>query len=506
MPKRLDVRGEVCLSVSGFRELNRRRAAAGLALFANPRNAAAGSLRQLDSTITAARPLQFFAYGVGDASSLAIGTQTELLAMLAATGFQIIPHSRVCLDLAAVIAHFHFLADSRHELPFEIDGMVLKVNDLAQQKRLGAKARSPRWAVAAKFAAAQAVTRLIGVDFQVGRTGAVTPVGRLEPVKVGGVTVSRATLHNEDEIRRKDLRLGDMVLIQRAGEVIPEIIKPVVKKRQGNETAIKLPTKCPACAMPLVRKAGEVVRAVRRCENPHCAAQRLQALSHFCGKAGLDIKGLGQKVVEQLVQNALVNDIPDIYRLQPQQLAALAGWGEKSAKNVIAAIAAAKHPKLARLLAALGIRHVGEVHAQLLAQHFPSLTHLQQAGEEDFLKIDGLGPAVASSLVTFFSSAATSKMLIALRDLGLRISPDDDRGQDRPLHGQVFLFTGTLSHFSRDEAKARIKELGGQVATTISRKVTHLVCGQKPGAKLAKAQEMAIIILEEADLRTILAS
>ncbi|MDF1614330.1 NAD-dependent DNA ligase LigA [Desulfurivibrio dismutans] len=500
-PGRLEIRGEVCLSIAGFKELNRRRAEAGETLFANPRNAAAGSLRQLDPAITKTRPLEFFAYGAADSSELKVTTQAQLLQQLHTFGLQLIPHGRVCPDLATALAHFRFLAEQRQQMPYEIDGMVIKVNDLALQKRLGAKARSPRWAVAAKFAAVQAATRLIGVEFQVGRTGAVTPVAILEPIKVGGALVSRATLHNEDEIKRKDLRLGDTVLVQRAGEVIPEVVKPVTAQRRGDEEAIALPSHCPECGRELVRKEGE---AARRCPNPQCPAQRLRALIHFGSKAGLDIDGMGKKAVELLVQNGLVGDIPDIYRLRSEQLAELPGWGEKSAAKVCEAVAAAKNPKLARLLAALGIRHVGEVNAQVLARHFPSLEALQQAKEEDFLEVEGIGPQVAASLVTFFNDPATAAMLEQLKELGFTVSPEEEPARQLPLQGRVFLFTGALSEISRNEAKARVKELGGQVATGLNRKVTHLVCGDKPGSKLTKAREMGITILTEAEFDRLL--
>ena len=495
-PERLEIRGEVCLSIAGFKELNRVRAEAGETLFANPRNAAAGSLRQLDPAVTATRPLEFFAYGAADSSALKVTTQDQLLARLAAFGLQLIPDSRVCPDLATALAHFRYLEEQRLHMPHEVDGMVIKVNDLALQKRLGAKARSPRWAVAAKFAAVQASTRLIGVEFQVGRTGAITPVAQLEPVKVGGAMVSRATLHNEDEITRKDLRLGDTVLVQRAGEVIPEVVKPVSEKRRGTETPIRMPEHCPECGHELLRNSGE---AVRRCPNPLCPAQRLRSLIHFCGKGGLDIDGLGKKAVEQLIRAGLVKDIPDIYRLTAEQLAELPGWGEKSAAKVVAAIAAAKAPRLSRLLAALGIRHVGEVNAQMLARHFTTLDSLQQAVEEDFLEVEGIGPQVAVSLVTFFNDQDTAEMLDRLRELGLEITPEQQRDQELPLAGKVFLFTGALAGLSRNEAKARVKELGGQVASSLNRKVTHLVCGDKPGSKLARGREMGIEILNEED-------
>lgn len=497
-PARLEIRGEVCLSLAGFARLNKQRVAEGEAPFANPRNAAAGSLRQQNPAVTAARPLEFFAYGVSDPGHLAAETQAQMLAILEDFGLQLIPHSRVCPDLATINDHFHWLAAHRHQLPFEIDGMVIKVNDLELQRRLGSKARSPRWAVAAKFAAAEAATRLVGVDFQVGRTGAITPVARLEPVNVGGVTVSRATLHNEDEIRRKDLRLGDTVLIRRAGEVIPEVIKPVTDKRRGDEAPIGMPDLCPECSTPLVRKEEE---ATRRCPNPLCPAQRLRALIHFCSKAGLDIEGLGKKAVEQLVSSGLVRDIPDIFRLQPDQLAQLEGWGEKSATNAAAAIEAAKRPTLSRLLAALGIRYLGEVNAQLLAHNFHTLEALRQAREEELLEVAGVGPQLAASLVTFFSAPATAELPAQLREAGVEALPEEEKRGDLPLAEKVFLFTGALEHFSRDEAKSRVKSLGGQVATTLNRKVTHLVCGAKPGSKLKRAQELEITILTEEEFR-----
>ena len=504
IPARLEVRGEVCLTVAGFKALNRQRAATGEPLFANPRNAAAGSLRQLDPKITAGRPLEFFAYGVSDAGQLPVSSQQDLLNELARLGFKTIPHGRLCADLAAVLAHFRYLGELRHSLPYEIDGMVVKVNDLALQRRLGAKARSPRWAVAAKFPAVQASSRLLAVEFQVGRTGAVTPVALLEPVAVGGVMVSRATLHNEDEIRRKDLRIGDTVLVQRAGEVIPEVVKPVPEKRSGAEQEIRLPSHCPECGSELRRREGE---AVLRCPNSReCPAQRLRALIHFTGKAGLDIEGLGKKVMEQLVSAELVRDLPDIFRLRAEELAGLPGWGEKSAANAVAAIAGRRRVELARLLGALGIRHVGEVTAQLLAARFPSLAELLAAGEQDFLELEGIGPQAAAALAAYFAAPENRALLEQLQELGLTIIPPAAPvGGRQPLSGEVFLFTGTLQKFSRNEAKARVKELGGQVATTLNRKVTRLVCGESPGSKLAKARELGIAVLDEGRFQQLLA-
>ncbi len=502
LPPRLDVRGEVCLTIAGFKELNRQRAENNEPLFANPRNAAAGSLRQLDPQITARRPLAFFAYGVGDHGGLPVRNQEEILALLARLGFQTTPHNRHCAGMAEVIAHFNHLAELRQQLPYEIDGMVVKVDDLALQQRLGAKARSPRWAIAAKFPAVQATTILSGVEFQVGRTGAITPVALLEPVNIGGVTVRRATLHNEEEVRRKDLHLGDTVLVQRAGEVIPEVIKPVQGKRLAGAEPISFPAKCPECGAPLIKSNEE---AVTRCPNSLCPAQRLRSLIHFAGKAGLDIEGLGKKAMGQLIREGLVRDIPDLYRLTTTDLQHLEGWGEKSAAKAIAAISASRQTTLARLLAALGIRHVGEVTAQLLADRFLTLENLGQATEDDFLAVEGIGPQAAASLIAFLSDPATVAVLDDLAGLGLQIVPETAAAAgQRPLRDEVFLFTGTLNSFSRNEAKARVKELGGQVASTMSSKVTRLVCGENPGSKLRKAEELAIPVLSEAEFKALL--
>ncbi|MCF6291278.1 MAG: NAD-dependent DNA ligase LigA [Desulfobacterales bacterium] len=507
IPARLAVRGEVFLSVAGFSALNAQRREKGEPLFANPRNAAAGSLRQLDSRITAQRPLDFFGYGVADSSELACAGQGELLAALAAMGFKINPHVRTNATMAEVIDHFHLLAEIRLQLDYEIDGMVVKVDSLELQQRLGnigapENPRCPRWAIAAKFPATQATTRLLAVEFQVGRTGAITPVALLEPVSVGGVTVSRATLHNEDMIRSKDLRTGDTVLIQRAGDVIPEVVKPVPEMRQGSEEPIRMPTLCPECGHPLVRPENE---AVTRCPNPQCPAQRLRALVHYTSKAGLDIEGLGKKVMEQLFSLGLVTDIPDIYRLRAKDLRGLAGWAEISADNAIAAIEASKTPTLGRFLTALGIRHVGEGVASLLERHFHTLNQIQQATLEELLEIDGIGLQIAESLTRFFEKPENREMLEQLFELGLTITePVADETRSRPLAGTVFLFTGSLAAFSRDEAKARVKALGGQVASTLNKKVTHVVIGDKPGSKARKAAEQGVTILAEEQFTTLL--
>lgn len=496
VPKRVEVRGEAYLDIKGFKKLNQLRQKQGESLFANPRNAAAGSLRQLDPKITAQRPLDFFAYGVSDPSSFPCAEQAELLEYLRALGFKVNEHTKKCRSMQEVVSHFRYLLELRHELPYEIDGMVVKVDSFELQKRLGFKARSPRWAIASKFPASQATTRLTSVEFGVGRTGAITPVAILEPVNIGGVTVSRATLHNEDEINRKDLRLGDTVLVQRAGDVIPEVIKPVVEERAGSEREIKMPQSCPECGHQLVRPENE---AVTRCPNSHCPAQRLRMLGHYTSKAGMDIEGLGKKAMEQLYAENLVRDVPDIYKLKAEELAVLEGWGEKSAANAMQAIEESKKTTLARFIAALGIRYVGEVTAQLLEHHFGSLEKLMQAKEEELLEIEGIGGQVAKSLVDYFSDESVKRMLEQLLALGVQITDAGAGAQELALSGKVFLFTGSLANFSREEAKTRVKELGGQVATSASKKVTHVVHGEKAGSKLKKAQELGLRILSEDD-------
>ncbi len=498
-PDFLEVRGEVFMALAGFRELNRERAAAGEPLFANPRNAAAGSLRQLDPRLTARRPLDFYAYGVSDPSLVNCGGQMELLQQLRQFGFKISPLARLCPTMAAVVEHYQHLLRVRPGLDYEIDGMVVKVDSFVLQERLGSKARSPRWALACKFPASQATTRLTAIEFQVGRTGAVTPVAVLEPVSIGGVTVSRATLHNEEEIKRKDLRLGDMVLVQRAGDVIPEIVQPVAERRSGVERPIVMPTQCPDCEHKLVREPGEVAI---RCINPHCPAQRLRSLIHFTGKSGMDIEGLGKKAMEQLFNEKLVTDIPDIYTLRPETLEKLDGWAAKSAENAVAAIHAGKVSTLTRFLSALGIRHVGEVTARLLDERFGTLENLIRTGKNDLLDIEGIGLQVAESIRDYFDDPDVLHMLRRLQELGLSQEQEQGLpGENRSLSDAVFLFTGTLSSSSRDEAKEMVKKLGGRVASSLNKTVTHLVCGDKPGSKLKKAEEMGITIVDEQEFQ-----
>ncbi len=491
---RLEVRGEVFMDREALTLLNHERLQDGDPLFANPRNAAAGSLRQLDPAITARRPLKFLAYGIAAPAQTPCSSQQELLGWMGSLGLPVSELARICPSITDVITRFEELAALRHHLAYEIDGMVVKVDNFELQQRLGNKARAPRWAIACKFPAIQATTRLVSVAFQVGRTGAVTPVAILEPVEVGGVTVSRATLHNRDEFERKDLRVGDTVLVQRAGDVIPEVVKAIVEKRDGSEQPVAMPIHCPVCGHALLKAAGE---AVTRCVNPHCPAQRLRSLIHFSSKAGLDIEGLGKKSMEQLFNLQLVRDIPDIFTLTHEQLASLEGWGDKSADKVIAAIQAAIHPALGRFLGALGIRFVGEVTAALLEQTFESLEQLMHASLETLLEIEGIGEQAAGSIIDYFSDPDVRTMFDRLQQADVTPEAGQHPQEDLPLSGRVILFTGTLTTLSRTEAKKLVKDHGGQIATTVTHNMTHLVAGEKAGSKLKKAKELGKIILTE---------
>jgi DNA ligase (NAD+) len=378
--------------------------------------------------------------------------------------------------------------------------MVIKVDPLALQERLGAKTRSPRWALAYKFAATQATTRVLAIEVNVGRTGAVTPMAVMEPVEVGGVTVSRATLHNEDEVARKDVRVGDVVLVQRAGDVIPEVVKVILEERPPHSQPFKMPPVCPLCDTPLVRPEGE---KVTRCPNPDCFGARTRGIQHFAGKSAMDIDGLGEKIVQQLVEVGLVKDVGDLYQLTEDDLIPLERFAEKSAQNIISAIASSKKPQLWRLINALGIRFVGEATAQLLARHFQSLDALMAAGEEDLLHVEGVGPQVASSIREFFASARHQALIEKLRDNGVRGLPPEPQAAS-PLAGKTFVFTGGLADLSRDEAKALVAARGGKVTSSVSAKTDYVVAGADPGSKRAKAEKLGVEILDEAKFRALL--
>ncbi|NLZ18450.1 MAG: NAD-dependent DNA ligase LigA [Desulfobulbaceae bacterium] len=493
-PLELQVRGEVFLSRKGFAELNRQRSEQGEPLFANTRNAAAGSLRQLDPTITARRPLHFFVYGVGNPESLEIASQEELLQELAEFGFPVNSLALLCTTEDAIQTHYSKLQELRTGFDYDMDGVVIKVNSFSLQERLGTTARAPRWAVAWKFPPSQATTRIEAVEFQIGRTGVITPVANLSPVNIDGVVVRKATLHNWDEIQRKDIRLHDTVLVQRAGDVIPEVVKVITEARNGEETVVDFPNLCPACNQPLLRKEGE---AAVRCVNPNCGGQQVQRLIHFAGKSGMDFEGLGKKQVESLVSIGLLEDIADFFTLDATVLAQLDGWGERSANKVLAAIERRKRVGLARFLMALGIRHVGEVTAEALAARFGTLDALRCATLEQLLGVERIGAEVAASVHSFFQDPATSTLLERCETLGLRIMEEQTPIVQALLAHRVFLFTGTLESLPRNEAKQMVRAFGGQIASSLSRRVTDLVAGSNPGSKLAEAEKLGITIMTE---------
>ncbi len=496
-PELLEVRGEVYMDIEAFKELNEERLARGEPSFANPRNAAAGSLRQLDPKITAFRPLFIYCYGVGEVTGRRFETQWEILQTFQKWGLRVNPLIEQCRGIEPAIAFHHRLEHRRHGLPYETDGMVIKVDSLALQERLGTKTRSPRWALAYKFAATQATTRVRDIEVNVGRTGAVTPMAVMHPVEVGGVTVSRATLHNEDEVARKDVRVGDMVLIQRAGDVIPEVVKVILDERPKGAKPFKMPSRCPVCDTPLVRPPGE---AVTRCPNPDCQGALRRSILHFASKGGMDIDGLGEKIIDQLLEEGLIKKVSDLYRLTEDDLIPLERFAEKSAANLVSAIQKSKKVPLARFINALGIRYVGEATAQLLAQHFGSIEKLAQTEEEDLLQIEGIGPQVAQGILEYFQNDKNQKLLRELKKLGVEaLSPE--KPPETPLAGKTFVFTGGLEHLSREEAKALVTARGGKVSSSVSAKTDYVVVGAEPGSKYARAKELGVTILDEAAFR-----
>lgn len=493
-PELLEVRGEVYMDLDEFKKLNEERLAQGDPPFANPRNAAAGSLRQLDPNITAARPLKIYCYGVGELQGRTFLSHWQCLEALKAWGFRVNPLMERCRGLEAAIAYHHQIEHRRYGLPYEIDGIVIKVDSLALQERLGTKTRSPRWALAYKFAPTQATTRVLDIVVNVGRTGAVTPMAVMEPVAVGGVTVSRATLHNEDEVARKDVRLGDWVLVQRAGDVIPEVVMPIREKRTGAEKPFQMPRTCPVCGTSLVRPPGE---AVTRCPNPDCLGQLHRGIMHFASKTAMDIDGLGEKIIAQLIAVGLVQDVSDLYRLSEDDLIPLERFAEKSAQNLVAAIQGSRRVALARFIYALGIRYVGEATAQLLAQHFHSLETLMGADEAELLQVEGIGPQVASSLREYFQNPRHRELIRKLRAAGVEVRLAE-APPAAPLAGKTFVFTGGLAHFSREEAKNLVTARGGKVSSTVSAQTDYVVVGDEPGSKYARAMELGVTILNEA--------
>ncbi|MGQ0548050.1 MAG: NAD-dependent DNA ligase LigA, partial [Armatimonadota bacterium] len=473
--------------------LNTEREARGEALFANPRNAAAGGVRQLDPKATAGRRLAIWCYS---AAGLPVRTQWELLSRLKELGLPVEPHTERCEDLDAVLAFLETWREKRAELDHGTDGVVIKVDRIDQQQRLGTVARSPRWALAYKFPAEQAITKVLGITINVGRTGALTPAADLEPVHVSGVTVSSATLHNEDEIARKDIRIGDWVIVQRAGEVIPEIVAPLVERRTGAERRFVMPDRCPVCNTPAERPSGE---AVARCPNLSCPAQVLERLYHFGSRDAMNIEGVGGKLLAQMLERGLIRDPADLYHLTIEQVLTLERMGDKLAQNIIDAIDRSRNTTFARLLYALGIRHVGAHIAELLTAHFQTPQALMDASFEEVRDVQGIGPTIAESVVNFFAQRPNRRLVERLLAAGVKpkaaAPPSAER--DGPLAGAQVVFTGTLSRWTRGQAEALAREAGGTPADSVTKKTTYLVAGESPGTKLEKARKLGVKVLTE---------
>ncbi len=493
IPERIEIRGEVYLEKEAFRKLNERRVEQGESAFANPRNAAAGSLRQLDPRITAKRPLRIFCYGVGSVEGKSFTTHWDTLKILGDWGFPTNPDIRLARDVQDCIGYYHHIESVREKLPYEIDGIVLKVNSLSLQDRLGMVSRSPRWAVAVKFAPTQATTIVEDIVIGVGRTGVLTPVAVMKPVQVGGVTVSRATLHNEDEIAKKDVRIGDTIIVQRAGDVIPEVVKVVEGRRTGSEKPYRMPEKCPVCGSKVVRLEGEVAH---RCIDLACPAQIRENIRHFVSRGGMDIEGLGDKIVSQLLDAGLIRDPADLYAITKEQLLELERFADKSAENLIAAIARSKHPPLERLLFALGIRHVGEYVAKILARKFGNVGKIETASQEELTAIDGIGPTIAESIFKFSHEPHNLKILRKLEQADVR-PVVEKQATSTALAGKTFVFTGSLKGLSREKAKELVVSLGGTATSTVSKKTDYVVAGEDPGSKFDKATSLGVAILDE---------
>ncbi len=499
-PPLLEVRGEVYLPRDGFEAMNEQARAEGTKLFVNPRNAAAGTLRQLDPRIAASRPLEMCCYSVGvveGAGESWPGLQSEILARLQSWGLRINSDSDVVQGIAGCDAYYQRLAEKRDSLAYDIDGIVFKVNDIALQQELGFVSRAPRWAIARKFPAQEESTRLLDVEFQVGRTGAITPVARLEPVFVGGVTVSNATLHNRDEIARLGVKKGDTVIVRRAGDVIPQVVSVIGAERPADAKAIRFPSRCPVCDSPVEQIEGEAV--VRCTGGLVCQAQRKQSLKHFASRRAMDIEGLGDKLVDQLVDEDLVENAADLYALTVEQLAGLERMAEKSAQNLVAALEASKQTSLARFIFALGIREVGEATALNLANHFGDLPPIIDASEEQLLTVDDVGPIVADHIRQFLDAPQNLEVITALRDAGVRWEQVQvaDAGE-LPLADQTWVVTGSLEVTSRDGAKQALQQLGAKVAGSVSKKTSCVVAGPGAGSKLARAEELGIEVIDEA--------
>jgi DNA ligase (NAD+) len=504
-PPRFEVRGEVYIPRKGFKKLNEERAGEGLPLFANPRNAAAGSVRQLDSSITAKRPLDIFVYGLGPVEGKTVpDTHWEIMQYLKSLGFKVNPDIALCHTIDEAEEYHRKWVEGRESWPYGADGMVVKVNSIVFQGELGTVAREPRWAIAYKFPAVQGTTRLVGIGINVGRTGSLNPYAILEPVHVGGVVISSAALHNEEDIHRKDIRIGDTVIVQRAGEVIPEIVGPVVSKRTGKEKKFHMPGHCPVCGAEVIKPEDE---AMHRCTNSACPAQALEQIKHFVARNAMDIDGVGEKLCQALFEKGLVKDVADLYYLTPKQLLGLEKMADKSVSNVLESIDKSKDRPLARVIFALGILHVGEEYAELLADKFSSIDEMAKTGREELLSLHSIGPKIADSIVAFFRQKGNKNIIEKLRKAGVKLEKEkvaEAKPEELPLTDLEFVITGKLESFTRSQAETRVKELGGKAGSDVTKETSYLVVGADPGSKLAKAEKLGIKTLSEAEFLELL--
>lgn len=499
-PVTIEARGECFMPKKSFEALNRIKEENGEEPFANPRNAAAGSLRQLDPKIAASRNLDTFMYAIGDTTGLNIAAHSEGLAYLEKLGFKVNKETRICRDIGEVLEFIAEWTEKRPALPYEIDGIVIKVNDYAQEAALGTTVKSPRWAIAYKFPAEEVVTKLTGIEVKVGRTGVVTPTAILDPVRVAGTTVQRATLHNEDLIREKDIRIGDYVIVKKAGDIIPEVVRPIPERRTGEERAFSMPSHCPDCGSELVRLEDEVAL---RCINPNCPAQIREGLIHFVSRNAMNIEGLGEKVISQLFAHELIHNVADIYRLKKEELLQLERMGEKSVSNLLAAIEASKKNSLEKLLFGLGIRHVGAKAAKILAEHFETMERLSEATREELEAIPDIGEKMADSIVAYFENEEALGLVRELAVLGVNMvykgpKRAEKRNADSPFDGKTVVLTGKLVNMTRNEAKEKLEALGANVTGSVSKNTDLVIAGEDAGTKLTKAEQLGIEVWDEA--------
>ena len=507
IPPRIEVYGEVYMKKSDFRKLNEERMKNEESLFANPRNASAGSVRQLDPRITAQRPLDTFIYRATFPEGNKFKNHIEVLNYLKKIGFKVNSHIRLCQDIKETINYSQEWIEKKEDLDYEIDGMVIKVNSLRMREELGSTTRRPRWAIAYKFPAQQTTTKVCDIIVQVGRTGALTPVALLDPVKISGSVVQRATLHNEDEIKRKDVRIGDTVLVQKAGEVIPEVVKVITEKRTGQEKEFVMPSECPICGAKVFRLEGEVVS---RCNSLTCSAQTKERITHFASRDAMDIEGLGPAIIDQLVEKGLIKDISDLYFLKRDDLISLERMAEKSADNLLIAIEKSKKKSLANLIYGLGIRYVGVHSSEVITRYFPTLSKFREAGLEELIEINEIGPKIAESIILFFREKENLAIIERLRSAGLNFGQEEEKKRREKvaqiLAGKQFVLTGTLRDFTRTRAKEIISELGGRVTGSVSKKTDYVVAGEDPGSKYQKAQKIGVPIINEEEFKKLIAS